>query len=61
MTNPTKNAKTRYKAKITLLRVELYPTDKDIIDKLAERLSEGEAKTTYVKRLIREDIKNHRA
>lgn len=50
------NAKQRYKQKIQELRVELYPTDEDIKDRLAERVQAGEPKATYIKRLIREDI-----
>ena len=50
-------AKNRYKAKIEELRVELYPTDADIKDRLLGRLEAGEPKATYIKRLIREDIK----
>lgn len=49
-------AKERYRKKIVDLRVELYPTDADIKDRIAERLAAGEAKATYIKRLIREDI-----
>lgn len=52
-----KKAKKKYKQKIVELRVELYPTDADIINRLAERLNEGEKKATYIKRLIREDMK----
>lgn len=51
-----RTAKQRYKQKIQELRVELYPTDADIKDRIAERMAEGEAKATYIKRLIREDI-----
>jgi hypothetical protein len=53
-----RNAKQRYKQKIQELRVELYPTDEDIKDRLAERVEAGEPKATYIKRLIREDIQN---
>lgn len=49
-------AKKRYKAKVEILRVELYPTDEDIKKQIAERLEAGEKKSTYIKRLIREDI-----
>lgn len=52
-----RKAKKKYKAKIEKLRVELYPTDEDIKAKLAERQAAGEGKATYVKRLIRADIK----
>lgn len=51
-----KKAKQRYKKKIEELRAELYPTDADIKERIAERVAAGEAKATYIKRLIREDI-----
>lgn len=54
------NAKQRYKQKIQELRVELYPTDEDIKTRLAERIAAGEPKATYIKRLIREDMKKGR-
>lgn len=50
-------AKKRYKKKIEELRIELYPTDNDIKAQLKARQEAGEPKATYVKRLIREDIK----
>lgn len=53
-----RNAKQRYKQKIQELRVELYPTDEDIKDRLAERVEAGEPKATYIKRIIRQDIQN---
>ena len=53
-----RNAKQRYKQKIQELRVELYPTDEDIKNRLAERMEAGEPKATYIKRLIRQDIQN---
>lgn len=53
MDEKKRTAKNRYKAKIEELRVELYPTDGDI----KEKLKTVGAKATYVKRLIREDIK----
>lgn len=51
-----RRAKNKYREKVEVLRVELYPTDADIKDRIAERLEAGEAKATYIKRLIREDI-----
>ena len=57
MTENKLTAKERYRKKIVDLRVELYPTDGDIKDRIAERLEAGEPKATYIKRLIREDIK----
>lgn len=53
----SENAKQRYKAKIEELRVELYPTDADIKEWIFDRQLKGEKKATYIKRLIREDIK----
>lgn len=48
------NYKKEYRQnKIEHLRVELYPTDADIIERLAAL---DEPKSTYIKRLIREDI-----
>ncbi len=49
-------ARANYKKKVENLRVELYGTDEDIKRRLAERVEAGEGKSTYVKRLIREDI-----
>ena len=49
--------KKEYKKRIEELRVELYPTDEDIKAQIAARLAAGEPKATYIKRLVREDIK----
>ena len=49
-----------YKKKIEQLRVELYPTDDDIKSQLSARLEAGEPKSTYIKRLIRDDIKRNK-
>ena len=57
MNESKRRAKNKYKAKIEELRVELYPTDEDIKNRINERITEGEPKATYIKRLIREDIK----
>lgn len=51
-----KKARAKYRKKVEELRVELYPTDEDIKKRIAERVSAGEYKASYVKRLIREDI-----
>lgn len=56
MNESKRNAKNKYRAKVEELRVELYPTDEDIKERIAERLAAGEPKATYIKRLIREDI-----
>jgi transcriptional regulator with XRE-family HTH domain len=42
--------------KVEKLQVELYPSDEDIKNRIAERVEAGESKATYIKRLIREDI-----
>lgn len=52
----SKEAQKRYKKKVESWRVELYPTDEDIKRQLKARVEAGEPRTTYVKRLIREDI-----
>ncbi len=57
MKSYVRRAKNKYKEKIEVLRVELYPTDEDIKNRIAEKIEAGEKKTTYIKRLIREDIK----
>lgn len=49
-----RKARANYRKKITELRVELYPTDEDIKEHLANL---QEKKATYIKRLIREDMK----
>ena len=49
-----RKARANYRKKVTELRIELYPTDEDIKQWLAEI---DEPKATYIKRLIREDIK----
>lgn len=56
-----RRAKNKYKEKIELLRVELYPTDADIKERITERVNAGEGKATYIKRLIREDMQNKKA
>lgn len=56
-----KRADKKYKAKVETVRVELYPIGTDIKDKLAERLEAGEGRATYIKRLIREDIKKEQS
>lgn len=52
-TEKEKETRKAYKEKIEELRVDLYPTDGDI----KEHLKTVGAKATYIKRLIREDIK----
>lgn len=52
MNESKRRAKNKYREKVEELRVELYPTDGDIKDKLK---AVGK-KATYIKRLIRQDI-----
>lgn len=47
--------KKKYKLKIKRIYIELYPSDEDIKNKLDEI---QEPTATYIKRLIRQDIKN---
>lgn len=54
--NTDRKARANYRKKVEELRVELYPTDEDIKNRLSERIAAGEKKAAYIKRLIREDI-----
>lgn len=49
-----RKARANYRKKIEKVQFDLYPTDKDIKKRLEEI---DEPKATYIKRLIREDIK----
>lgn len=53
-----RKARENYRKKVERKYIELYPTDEDIKNRLKERAETGEPMTTYIKRLIREDIKN---
>ena len=48
-----RKARANYRKKVERLSIDLYSTDTDIKTRLAEI---DEPKTTYIKRLIREDI-----
>ena len=52
-TEAQKRAKKEYRKKCRELRITLYPTDQDIIDKI-ESLGQY---SPYIKELIRKDIK----
>lgn len=52
-----RKARANYRQKVKKLYIELYPTDEDIKARLEERKEQGEPTTTYIKRLIREDMK----
>jgi len=53
-----RTARKKYKKKVKRVFLELYPTDEDIKKRLDDRNAASEATTTYIKRLIREDMKN---
>ena len=53
-----RKARENYRKKVERKYIELYPTDADIKKRLAERSEAGEPMATYIKRLIREDMKN---
>ena len=52
-TEAQKRAKLKYKHKCRELRITLYPTEQDIISKI----DSVEQYSTYIKGLIRQDIK----
>ena len=51
-----RKARANYKKKIKRVFLELYGTDEDIKEHLEKVKAEGEPVSTYIKRLIREDI-----
>lgn len=53
--NKKYNAK--YKERVKTFRFDCFPTDGDIIDFIEAKKAAGEAVATYLKRLIREDMK----
>ena len=61
MNESKRKAKNKYRERVRELRVELYPTDADIKERISERVNAGEGKATYIKRLIREDMQNKKA
>lgn len=52
-----RTARANYKKKIKRVFLELYGTDEDIKAQLDTVKAAGEPVSTYIKRLIREDIK----
>ena len=54
MSESIKRAKAKYKSeKVKTITIEFYPTESDLIEHLARQ----DKKQTYIKNLIREDIK----
>lgn len=60
MAIPEKDKKSRayYKRNIKRIFLELYGTDEDIKEHLEKKKEAGEPVSTYIKRIIREDMKN---
>ena len=56
-TDAQKKARNNYQKKVNRLTVDFYPTEKDLI----EHLDRQEKKITYIKNLIREDMKKEQA
>jgi hypothetical protein len=54
MTEAQRKAKNKYRAKGKRLTIEFYPTESDLI----EQIEKQPQKQTYIKNLIRADIKN---
>lgn len=52
-TEAQKQAKRKYQKKVNRMTIDFYPTESD----LWEHINKQEAKTTYIKDLIRADIK----
>ncbi len=57
MTDAQKRAKKKYLSKGRRITVDFYPTEQDLIDHLESQPQ----KQTYIKNLIREDIKKGQA
>lgn len=54
--NKELTAKQRYRKKVFRFTVDFYPTEKELVDKINEQTK----KQTYIKNLIRKDIKSQR-
>ena len=52
-------ARANYQKKVQRIVIELYPTDEDIKQRFNEIKNAGEQRASYIKRLIREDIKRN--
>lgn len=51
-----RKAREKYREKVQRVYIELYPPDEDIKKRIEDRKNAGEPMTTYIKRLIREDM-----
>ena len=54
MTDAQKRAKAKYQEKVRTFRIDVYPTEKDILHKLTT----VDKYSTYIKSLIRKDIQD---
>ena len=52
-----RKARENYRKKLKRIQFDVYPTEQDIRDQIEARVEQGEPIATYIKRLIREDIK----
>jgi predicted transcriptional regulator len=52
-----RKARENYRKKLKRIQFDVYPTEQDIRERIEERVASGEAVATYIKRLVREDIK----
>lgn len=52
-----RKARENYRKKLKRIQFDVYPTEEDIREQIESRLEQGEPTATYIKRLIREDIK----
>lgn len=52
-----RKARERYRKKVDRKYIEFYPTESDLKARIEDRAAAGEPMATYIKRLIREDIK----
>lgn len=59
-TEAQKRAQAKYREKTYNLQVAFFPGDKDLLSRLEEIDALGEARASYVKRLIREDIERNK-
>lgn len=56
-TESQKAARNRYQKKVTRLQIDFYPTEAELL----AHLEKQEAKATYIKNLIRADMKKEQA
>ena len=52
-----RKARENYRKKLKRIQFDVYPTEQDIREQIESRAEQGEPTASYIKRLIREDIK----